>query len=335
MKISMYLFFGLLVAMISCKPGLQKDVIYEVKGRTEVPAGITWLTHEHLLVDFTGAGQYDPEGWDRDSVIAILMPYLEELKKYDVDYFVDATPAYLGRDVRLMEKISERTGLHILTNTGFYGARQNKFVPAFVREMGPVELSELWISEFENGIDGTGVKPGFIKIGVDNTVPLDSLHVKLVKAAALAHLRTGLTIASHTGEAKAMWPQLEILEGMGVSPEAFIWVHAQAEKDNNEYLEAAGRGCWISLDGMGWETENHIEKILFAKEHGILDRILLSHDAGWYDPQKSDQDIKPYTNLFTTVIPVLESKGFTEEEIMLLTCTNPAGAFAVGVRRAE
>lgn len=156
-----------------------------------------------------------------------------------------------------------------------------------------------------------------------------------MKAAALTHLQTGLTIASHTGEAKGMWPQLEILKEMGVSPEAFIWVHAQNEKDNNAYLEAAKTGCWISLDGMGWEMENHVQKIEFAKEHGILDRILISHDAGWYDPQKKIQDIKPYTAIFRKLYPELKSRGFTDDEFKLLISVNPSKAFGIKIRKIQ
>jgi phosphotriesterase-related protein len=106
-------------------------------------------------------------------------------------------------------------------------------------------------------------------------------------------------------------------------------VHAQAEDDNTAYLKAAGMGCWISLDGLGWDLEKHLKKLIFAKEHGILDHILISHDAGWYDPQKKQQDITPYTNLFTKLMPALRSEGFTEEEINLLISVNPAKAFAI------
>ncbi len=228
--------------------------------------------------------------------------------------------------------MAEKTGLRIITNTGLYGARQNKFIPQWAMKASSEIMATRWIAEFENGIDGTGIRPGFIKIGVDAADPLHPVHQKLVRAAALTHLKTGLTIASHTGKAVGLWPQLEILRNEGVSPEAFIWVHAQNEEDNDQYLRAAEAGCWISLDGLGWETNRHLEKILFAKEHGILDRILISHDAGWYDPEREKQEIKGYTNIFRKLYPALKSKGFTEEEFRLLISGNPAKAFTIRVR---
>ncbi len=306
-------------------------LINSVTGPVTVSPNETWLSHEHLLVDFIGADSIDSKRWDHDSVMNATINYLEEIKQHNVKYFVDATPAYLGRDVLLLEKIAKKTGLTIITNTGFYGAVNNKYIPAFSFEKTAEELAEIWINEYKNGIEGTSVKPGFIKISVDAV--LDIMDQKLVKAAAITHLQTGLTIASHTGDAKALWPQLKILKEMNVSPNAFIWVHAQNEKDNNNYLLAAKEGCWISLDGLGWDLEKHIEKILFAKEHKILDRILISHDAGWYDPQKQTQNIKPYTNIFKQLYPALLSKNFSKEEFNLLISENPAKAFSINIRK--
>lgn len=288
-----------------------------------------WLSHEHLLVDFIGAEKITIEDYDHDKIIEQVLPYLTELKQYNVDYFVDATPKYIGRDVSLLAKLSQLSGIKIVTNTGFYGARNNQFIPDYVTHMSPNTLANIWVDEYVNGIDGTTIKPGFIKIGVDSAEKLEPIDAKLVEAAGITHLKTGLTIASHTGNSQGLWPQLNLLEKMGVPLSAFIWVHAYAETNNDDYLKAAKRGCWISLDGLGWEIDNHVEKLLFAKKHGILDKILISSDAGWYDPQKDSQKIIPYTKIFTELKTKLKAKGFTDEEFMQLITTNPAKAFII------
>ena len=307
----------------------QQDYIQHVHGSSSVDTSKIWLSHEHVLVDFIGADSIRPKSWSHHSIMTEVLPYLKDLANYKVNYFVDATPAYLGRDVLLLEKLATKTGLKIITNTGLYGARDNKFLPKYVEEITADGLANKWINEFEKGIDGTTIKPGFIKIGVDTTDPLDILHQKLVKAAALTSLETGLTIASHTGKAVGLWPQLEILEEMGGDVTKFIWVHAQAEEDNNSYLKAAAKGCWISLDGLGWDMDKHLSKLVFAKQHGILHRILISHDAGWYDPQKDRQSITPYTDIFTKLLPALRTRGFSEKEISMLLSVNPTKAFAI------
>ncbi|MBZ9730188.1 phosphotriesterase [Salegentibacter sp. JZCK2] len=333
LKINSIIF--LLLIGCGCSSLEKRPVIQDVKGEHKLTSDKIWLSHEHILVDFIGADSIQPDTWNHDSIIKEVIPYFEELKDFNVNYFVDATPNYLGRDVILLEKITKKTGVRIITNTGLYGARNNEFIPQYAHEMTAEDLAEMWINEYENGIDKTSIKPGFIKISVDNSDTLSTMHQKLVKAAALTHLKTGLTIASHTGNSKGLWPQLKILKENGVSPESFIWVHAQAEDNNDNYLKAAEMGCWISLDGIGWELEKHIEKILFAKRNGILNRILISHDSGWYDPQKEDQAIKPFTNIFKKLFPELKSQGFTDDELRLLISVNPSKAFSIEMRNTH
>ena len=322
-----------IVGFFSCSVDkIELAKIQTVNGEIVPGAGDVWLTHEHILVDFIGANQIDPLAWKHDSVLAAVGPFLEPLADYNVKFFVDATPQYLGRDVALLRKISNLTGMRIITNTGLYGAVNNKYLPRYTYEMSADELAQMWVGEFETGIDGTGVRPGFIKISVDARDTLETVDAKLVQAAALTHLQTGLTIGSHTGPAKALWPQLDILEQFGVSPQAFIWIHAQNENDHHNYIKAAERGCWISLDGLGWDIEGHIKKLEFAKNNDILNRILISHDAGWYDPQKERQAIKGYTNIFEVLIPELSKRGFTPGEFDLLLNRNPAKAFLIMIR---
>ncbi len=330
------LVLNFILALSGCQTPAEKELlVQDLDGIHDAAPNAVWLSHEHILVDFIGADSIQPSSWNHDVVLQEMKPYLDSLKAFNVHYFVDATPNYLGRDVLLLEKIAKTSGMKILTNTGLYGAQRNKFIPKYAYQKSAEGLAEDWIEEFNNGIDGTSVKPGFIKISVDNSDPLDAMHQKLVKAAAFTHLETGLTIASHTGSSKALWPQLEILKETGVAAEAFIWVHAQAEEDNKNYLKAAKTGCWISLDGLGWEFEKHLEAILFAKMNGFLDQILISHDSGWYDPQKETQEIQPYTAIFRKLVPALESKGFTDEELNLLLSVNPSKAFSIGIKTAS
>ena len=322
-----------LFILAGCSDSGGRYFIQDVYGIHEAEENAEWLTHEHILVDFIGADSIQPEAWDHDEIINYLLPYLTEIKDLNVDYFVDATPAYLGRDVLLLRKIADLTGIRIVTNTGLYGALENRYIPSYAYELTAEELADIWIDEYENGIDQTSVRPGFIKIGIDSADPLDPVHEKLVKAAAITHLKTGLIIASHTGNAKGLWPQLKILEDYGVSPEAFIWVHAQQEENHENILRAAEMGTWISLDGMGWEIEDHVEKIVLLKERGFSDRILISHDAGWFDPQKEVQSVIPFTAIFDQVIPELKSRGFTADDIHKLLTVNPARAFSIEVRK--
>lgn len=43
-------------------------------------------------------------------------------------------------------------------------------------------------------------------------------------------------------------------------------------------------------------------------------------------------DFRPYDTLFTEFLPALKKAGLNDNDIKLLTVTNPAKAFAIGVR---
>jgi phosphotriesterase-related protein len=294
--------------------------------------GIT-LAHEHVLVDFAGADVASPGRYDRNEVFATVLPYLQRARAQGLQTLVEATPAYLGRDALLLKRLAEASGVRLLVSTGYYGAREDRHLPQQAFTDPADSLAARWIREWETGIDGTGIRPGFIKIGVD-TGPLSPVDRKLIRAAARTHLRTGLTIASHTGPAAAAMEQLAVLEEEGVDPSAWIWVHAQAEADSTFHVRAAKRGAWISFDGLAPENvQRYVARVAFMSAEGLLDRVLISHDAGWYHVgEPGGGSFRPYETLFTDFLPALKAAGVTDEEIRRLTAVNPAQALAVRVR---
>lgn len=295
--------------------------------------GIT-LTHEHILVDFVGADQVSPNRYDADEVFQKVLPYLEEVKKLGCQTFVECTPNYLGRDVRLLKRLADASGLQILTNTGYYGARGGMFLPENVETETPKQIAQRWIKEYKEGIDGTDIRPGFIKIGVDDA-PLPEYNRKIVSAAALTHKDTGLTIAAHTGDAQAAFEELSIIQGAGVHPSAFIWVHAQ-EKGTDNHIKAAQMGAWISLDGTSMQNyENYAQQVKALQKADLLNKVLISCDAGWYnvgEPQGGNY--RSHAIIFSQLVPALKKLGLKDREIEQLLIRNPAEAFAIQVRKA-
>jgi phosphotriesterase-related protein len=301
-----------------------------------VPAsrmGIT-LSHEHILVDFIGADSITDKRWNKQDVASVALPYLQAAGKLGCKTLIECTPAYLGRDPLLLRSISSASGMNILTNTGYYGAGDNKYIPRFAFDETADQIAARWTKEWESGIENTGIKPGFIKIGVGSG-DLSDFHKKLVTAAARTHLKTGLIIASHTGPSVPAFEQLDILKKEGVSPTAFIWVHAQNEKDIKMHIRAARMGAWISLDGIKESNlEEYVIMISNLKENNLLGKVLLSHDAGWYHPgEKNGGEYHGYTTLFEKLIPLLKKANFSEKEVHMLLVANPAEAFTIRVRK--
>jgi phosphotriesterase-related protein len=327
-------FMSVLILLLLAGCNQKNGFIMTVKGPVKATEAGIWLTHEHVLVDFIGADSITPDRYDRQAVIAKVLPYLKEAKKLGCRTFAECTPEYLGRDPLLLKELADSTGLNILTNVGYYGARDNKFIPLPATTINAEMMARFWTEQWEKGIYDTGIKPGFIKIGVDKD-SLSEFHQTLVRAAALTHLATGLTIASHTGPAIPAFQELEILKKEGVSPEAFIWVHASSEKDIEKLVAAAKMSAWISLDKL---NDKNVDELLLTiktlRDKGCLNRILLSHDAGWYDPAKENGgDFRGFTTLFEKLIPAMKSAGFSEVELKQILEINPAEAFSIKVRR--
>jgi phosphotriesterase-related protein len=94
-------------------------------------------------------------------------------------------------------------------------------------------------------------------------------------------------------------------------------------------------GAWVSLDGIGWgDFEKYVTFIDNLKAAGLLNRVLISHDAGWYKPEEKDGgDFTGYTNIFVELIPLLKKRGFTGDDIQQLLVRNPAEAFGIRVRK--
>jgi phosphotriesterase-related protein len=292
--------------------------------------GLT-LMHEHVLVDFIGAGQVSASRYDANHAFATVLPHLLQVRKHGCDSLVECTPAYLGRDVALLKRLSEASGLNILSNTGYYGAANDKHLPAHAFTETADQLAARWTREFEKGIDGSSIKPAFMKFGVDGA-PLSDVDQKLVRAAAIAHRNTGLPIASHTGTGAAATAELELLAGAGVPGSSFIWVHAQSERDPAFHARAAKAGAWVEFDGISDSTvARHVELVVQMKAQGLLGLVLLSHDAGWYRVgEPGGGTFRPFDTLFTKFVPALTAAGLTSEEVRQLLVVNPRRALTGG-----
>lgn len=292
------------------------------------------LPHEHVMVDFAGVERVGPERYERSEVVKQVRPYLSDLSSAGGQTLFECTPAFLGRDPVLLRRLSKATGVRIVTNTGYYGAREDQHVPEHAYSDSVDALAGRWINEWNNGIGETDIRPGFIKIGVDPG-PLSDIDEKLVRAACHVHLKTGLTIASHTGPAQPAFEQLSVLAEEGVDPSAWIWVHAQSAKNGARHVEAARQGAWVEFDGYEPEnTDQYVQWLTSMREHDLLRRVLLSQDNGWYSVGEPEGgDVQPYIPLFTDLLPALREEGFTSGEIRQLVVTNPASAFSIGVRK--
>lgn len=287
--------------------------------------GIT-LSHEHLFSRF-GEPPAEQAVYPEAHLLDVVRPYLIYLRALGVQTVVDCTAAWFGRAPHLLLELSRSSGVQILTNTGLYGAADDRYVPAYATSASADDLAARWTREYMEGIGDTGIRPGFIKIGVD-AGPLSPLDRTLVVAAARTHRQTGLTVACHTGNsAESLAEQLGILRVEGVDASAWIWVHANSCTDDAALWRAAETGAWLGFDGLSATTyDRHLTLVREARARGLLRRVLLSHDGNAFPaPGRLP---RPFDLLLTSFRFRLLDEGFTRDEVEQLLIRNPREAWA-------
>jgi phosphotriesterase-related protein len=313
---------------------MKMPFIQTIKGRVPVDSLGLFLPHEHLFVDLRGPltpgyGEGDPA-----SVQKVVGPHLAEAHAKGVTALVECSTIGVGRNIAVLRYLADHTPIHIIAPTGIY---REAYMPPEWRAMSEAEWTERWIADLTEGIDGTDSRAGFIKIAMSDDGPTE-WEERSLRAAAAASKATGAVIGSHTIGGKAALRELAVLEASGLDHRRFIWIHAHTEPNTAVHLETIRRGAWVEFDAIGavsWHPQDKLlEAVLALIEAGHADQILLSHDAGWYEPGQPGglpkEGYRGYTALMDDFIPALKARGVSEDLIHQMTVANPAQAFAMG-----
>jgi phosphotriesterase-related protein len=288
------------------------------------------LPHEHLFTDLRGPEAEGHGKADEKDFVRVMKPLVTAAREAGVSTMVECTTIGVGRNIPFIANLGRDVGIHIVVPTGVYG-RAN-YAPKKYAEMSEDELARWMMEEIVVGIEGTPLRAGFIKTA-SSEKELRPVEEKFLRASARASKQTGAAIASHTTTGAVARKQAEIIDSMGVPLKRFIWVHAQAEQDSNLHQELARRGVYIELDSIGnsnEEDEKIFKIIRLLADAGFADQILISQDAGWYNPgQPNGGKQRGYTGLVTTFLPKLKKGGFPDTFLRKLTHENPFNAFSV------
>lgn len=289
------------------------------------------LPHEHLFTDLRGPHVPDYAQGDPSAVVRVVQPFLAEASEAGITALVECSTVGVGRNLAVLRALADATSIHILAPTGVY---RDAYIPSSLREWSEAGLAELWTRELTEGIEDTSIRAGFIKLAMSDDGP-SALEIQNLNAAARASLNTGAVIAVHTIGGKIAKQELDVLEKAGLDLQRFIWVHAQTEPDISILKEAARRGAYVELDTVGAPFQQQtelLETTVALIEAGFIDHLLLSHDAGWYNPGDPnglpENGYRGYTALTRDFIPALLQRGLSEDQIRRITINNPAQAFA-------
>lgn len=286
------------------------------------------LPHEHIFVDLGPIEAASYRSAVADDVIRLMAPEIEKIKQQGITALVECTPVGVGHRADIDLAVSWATNFPIVLPTGIY---REPWVPPWAQAASETELAEWLLGELTVGIEACGVPAAWIKIsaGDDGMTAIES---KILRSAARAGAATNAIIGSHTIRGCVVRDQLAMLEAVGYQADRFIWIHTQAEPDFTLHLEMAKRGAWLEYDAIGSPhvaDATFIDWIQRLLDAGYGDKLLLSHDRGWYDPSKPGGGVpQPYTYLCEYFLPKLRTAGLAESTIVQLTQVNPFRAYA-------
>jgi phosphotriesterase-related protein len=132
------------------------------------------LMHEHLSMGYPGSDvDWVNPGPSRRERALRCVDRIEEMKTLGITAMLDPCPSDLGRDVELMAEVAQRTCFSLICATGLYkeaegGAAYWKFKMNFGSVVDA--MAELFIRELTEGIAGTGICAGIIKVATANWI---------------------------------------------------------------------------------------------------------------------------------------------------------------------
>lgn len=281
------------------------------------------LMHEHLFINLLR--EYRGDGLLHDPLLAVAE--CKNFKEFGGRTIVDCTNSSMGRDPRLLQEVAAKAGLNIVMGSGYY---RDPYIDAGWMDSHSVdEVAESIVEDLTSGVSGTGIRAGIIgEIGADKSY-ISAIEERSFRAAARAHLRTGVTITTHA----ARWPvglaQLDLLADEGVAPERVIIGHCDTVPLPEYHLEVARRGAFVQFDNVRglttYDLERQTEYVVALQRAGYLDHVLLSHDVCLRSHLAIAQG-PGFTLLMRDFVPRLEAAGLSREEIDILLVDNPRRA---------
>lgn len=333
------------------------------------------LHHEHLLSLTPGpwlsggrpAGGpgaqpgVEPDSLQREEQVHRAVEALQGLAGLGFGTVVDLSPyGVVGRDedganVVLLQEISRRAGVHVVTGTAVY---LEAFSPAWTVQAGIEEMTERFVADATDGIAGTGIRAGVLGEQASGLGEISPHEEKCLRAAARAARRTGLSLITHTTHGTMALEQIDLLEEEGLDLDRVVIGHMDTHPDTDYVLRVAARGVTVALDTVGkqsWDfrvqpdppdaPEGEFTKQAYRRSDrvrakrvaalvraGFAERVLLSHDLTGEEVylNRGTHGQWGYTYLGTRFAALLAEHGIGDAELDVLLRSNPARVLTAG-----
>ena len=297
----------------------------------EEQLGLT-LPHEHIRSTSEAVRATFPHLYDEQAEFDRAVAEFKEVADRGVKTVVEPTCMDLGRDVGLIKRVAEATGLQFVVCTGVYGSRYT-FLPQCFANREIDDLVDAFVHDIEEGIQGTDIKAAFLKCAVDEPGITEDVE-KILRACARASRRTGRPIMSHSHPASGTGlKQMDVFDDEGVDPAKVVIAHT-GDTDNLEYIEELlSRGCYIGMDRYGIDLFLPIEPrnatVIELCKRGHAEKMMLSQDyvstLDWFPAELIAQTLPKwsFTLVLDEVIPALKEAGVTDEQVNTMMIDAP------------
>lgn len=305
------------------------------------------LMHEHFLYGFCGfQGDITLGGFHEQEYLDLCLTAIDDAKSYGIQTIVDATTNECGRNVRFLQQLSQLTGMNIICSTGFYFQHESAYAYwQFRSTFADIEeeIYQMMLTEVTEGIDGTNIKAGVIKLASSYN-EITPMEETFFKAAARVQKETGVVIITHT-QLGTMGPeQAKLLIKYGAAPNKIAIGHMCGNIDVSYHEKVLSQGVYVNLDRFGLQgelfhtptDEERMDLIEDLIQLGYGNKILLGHDSvnvnlgrpivmtDFMKDAFKDANIK---NIGKKILPQLKKRGLSDEQIESLIAYNPMKIF--------
>lgn len=286
------------------------------------------LLHEHITVGLLGNGYFtDTECTPMDDA-SVLASQLAQLATCGIGTIVDATTIGSGRDVELLKRVAEISGVQIVCATGLESAEA---CASCFGLLDAVRLADIFVRELCDGIPGSDVCAGALVLTL--TGAPSSFDEELVLAVAFAHAETGVPVLARAHSCSAGLWQVERLKARGVDPERIAALHVDRPSTSLAALDAvAHTGACLGFTRIGhddMDEDARAAMVAYATRRLGPDRLCLSMSswARWLGPPHLVDGGRGF-GFLEPFLEKLRSYGVPEGDVDALLATNPQRLFA-------
>jgi phosphotriesterase-related protein len=212
---------------------------------------------------------------------------------------VDMSTPGMRVDPLATRAVSEQSGVHVVITTGFYS--RDSWPESFLA-MGLAEMEAHMMEEVENGLEGTDVRPGHVKVAIEED--FSEPEVNALRAGARVAKRTGFSMTVHQGmllKPEAGTRIADLLEEESIEPDRLVIAH-----NDGNFVEHELRKLILEPESWGLQLE---------MARALLERGLnLSIDCfGHYSHATRDGDALQSIRCPVGLIPMATPSGIRPE----------------------